>query len=73
MNKIQMQTLLLSNDRRFAEDKLFLLWRFDHRRTVEVNSSVTVKINTRDNRTADFIELVNAEGFDEKLRIAFKD
>ena len=35
-----------------------------------MNSSVSVKINSRDNRTADFIELVNSEGFDEKLRVA---
>ena len=32
-----------------------------------------MKINTRDNRTADYIELVNSEGFDEKLRIATED
>ena len=65
-----MRTLLLNNDRRFAEDKTFLLWSFDQRRRAEVNSSVSVKINSRDNKTADFIKLVNAESFDEKLRIA---
>ena len=70
LNKVQMRTLLLNNDRRFAEDKTFLLWSFDQRRRAEVNSSVSVKINSRDNRTADFIELVNSEGFDEKLRVA---
>ena len=70
LSKVQMRTLLLNNDRRFAEDKTFLLWSFDQRRRAEVNGSVSVKINSRDNRTADFIELVNSEGFDEKLRIA---
>ena len=70
LNKVQMRTLLLSNERRFAEDKSFLLWSFDQRRRAEVNSSVSVKINTRDNRTADFIELVNSEGFLDRLRIA---
>ena len=35
-----------------------------------MNSSGNVKINSRDNRIADFIELVNAERFDEKLRVA---
>ena len=57
-----MRTLLLSNERRFAEDKSFLLWSFDQRRRAEVNSTVTVKISTRDNRTADFIEFVNSGG-----------
>ena len=35
-----------------------------------MNKSVSVRINTRNNRTADFIKLVNDEGFDEKLRVA---
>ena len=35
-----------------------------------MNKSVSVRINTRNNRTADFIRLVNDEGFDEKLRVA---
>ena len=70
LSKIQMRTLLLSNDRRFAEDKTFLLGSFDQRRRAEVNKSVSVRINTRNNRTADFIRLVNDEGFDEKLRVA---
>ena len=73
LSKGQMRTLLLSNDRRFAEDNSFLLWSFDQRRRAEVNSSVSVMINTRNNRTADFIELVNSEGFDEKLRVATED
>ena len=62
LSKVQMRTLLLSNERRFAEDNSFLLWSFDQRRRAEVNASVSVKINSRDNRTADFIELVNSEG-----------
>ena len=35
-----------------------------------MNKSVSVRINTRNNRTAEFIRLVNDEGFDEKLRVA---
>ena len=35
-----------------------------------MNKSVSVRINTRNNRTADFIKLVNDEGFDDKLRVA---
>ena len=62
--------MLLNNDRRFAEDKSFLLWSFDQRRRAEVNSSVSVRINSRNNRTADFIRLVNEDGFDDKLRVA---
>ena len=73
LNKVQMRTLLLSNERRFAENNSFLLWSFDQRRRNEVNNSVSVKINTRDNRTADFIEMVNSDGFDEKLRLATAD
>ena len=73
LSKIQMRTLLLSNERRFAEDNSFLLWSFDQQRRAEVNASVSGRINTRDNRTADFIELVNSEGFDEKLRVATED
>ena len=73
LNKVQMRTLLLSNERRFAEDNSFLLWSFDQRRRSEVNNSVSVKINTRDNRTADFIEVVNSDGFEEKLRVATED
>ena len=73
LNKFQMRTFLLSNEKRFAEVKSFLLWSFDQQIRAEVNSTVTVKINTRDNRTADFIEFVNSEGFDEKLRIVTED
>ena len=73
LSRVQMRTLLLSNDRRFSEDNTFLLWSFDQRRRAEVNASVSVMINTRKNRTADFIELVNSEGFDEKLRVATED
>ena len=73
LSKIQMRTLLLNNDRRFAEDKTFLLWSFDQRRRAEVNSSVSVRINSRNNRTADFIRLVNEEGFDDKLRMAVEN
>jgi len=50
--------------------RLLLLWSFDQRRRAEVNSSVSVRINSHNNRTADFIRLVNEEGFDDKLRVA---
>ena len=73
LRKLQMQTLASSNERRSAEDKLFLLRSFDQQWRGETNASVSVKINTRDNRTAEFIELVNSERFDEKLRVATED
>ena len=70
LSKVQMRTLLLNNDRRFAQDRTFLLWSFDQRRRAEVNNSIRVRIKSRNNRTADFIRLVNEEGFDDKLRVA---
>ena len=73
LNNVQMRNLLLSIERRFAENNSFLLWSFDQRRRNQVNNSVSVKINTRDNRTAHFIEMINSEGFDEKLRLATAD
>ena len=73
MTKAQIRTLLLHKDGRFARDRSFLLWSFDQRRRAEVNRSVGVKINTRNNRTEDFIQLVNSEGFDNKLRDATED
>ena len=42
-------------------------------RGVVVNRSVSLRINTKGNRTAEFIELVNSEGFEEKLAAAVKD
>ena len=68
-----MRELLLSIERRFAEDKSFLLWIFAQQRRAELNSSVRVKIKTCNNRSAAFLELVNSEGFDEKLRVATED
>ena len=50
-----------------------MLWSFDQRRRNEVNRSVSVRINTQGNRTAEFIELVNSEGFDEKLAAAVEN
>ena len=43
-NTVQIRTLLFSNERRFAEEKSFLLWGFDQQR----RDSVTVKISSRD-------------------------
>ena len=50
-----------------------MLWSFDQRRRNDVNRSVSVRINTKGNRTAEFIELVNSEGFDEKLAAAVEN
>ena len=72
MNKRRSRTLLLHKDRRFAGARNYLLWSFDQRRT-EVNRSVSVKINSRDLRAARFEEIVNEEGFEEKLRLAVEN
>ena len=73
MNKRRSRTLLLHKDRRFAEDRNYLLWSFDQRRRTEVNRSVSVKINSGDLRAARFEEIVNEEGFEEKLRLAVEN
>ena len=73
LSQIQTRTLFLNKDRRFANSRTFLLWSFDQRRRNDVNRSVSVRINTQGNRTAEFIELVNSEGFDEKLAAAVEN
>ena len=73
LSKIQSRILFLHKDRRFANSRTFLLWSFDQRRRSDVNRSVSVRINTQGNRTAEFIELVNSEGFDEKLAVAVEN
>ena len=73
LSQIQIRTLLLHKDRRFANSRTFLLWSFDQRRRNDVNRSVSVRINTQGNRTAEFIELVNSEGFEEKLAAAVEN
>ena len=73
LSKIQTRVLFLHKDRRFANSRTFLLWSFDQRRRNDVNRSVSVRTNTQGNRTAEFIELVNSEGFDEKLAAAVEN
>ena len=73
LTKIQLRTLLLHKDRRFAKSRTFMLWSFDQRRRNDVNQSVSVRINTKGNRTAEFIELVNSEGFEDKLAAAVEN
>ena len=73
LGKIQTRILFLHKDRRFANSRTFLLWSFDQRRRNDVNRSVSVRINTKGNRTAEFIEIVNSEGFDEKLAAAVEN
>ena len=73
LSHIQTRTLFLHKDRRFANSRTFLLWSFDQRRRNDVNRSVSVRINTQGSRTAEFIELVNSEGFEEKLAAAVEN
>ena len=73
LSQVQARTLFLHKDRRFANSRTFLLWSFDQRRRNEVNRSVSVRINTKGNRTAEFIELVNSEGFEAKLAAAVEN
>ena len=69
-NSLQIRTLFLSKERGFANNRQFVV---DQRRRNEVKRSVGLRINTKVDSTAQIIELVNSEGFAEKLAAAIKD
>ena len=73
LSAVQRKTQLLFYDRRFATNRNFIFHHFNQEMRRQTNRNVSLRVDRKDPRTAELMELVNEDGFKNKLQHAVEN